>query len=500
MKKETIILALVFLLVLGIRLFLSFQTQTFSSEESYFHLREIKKIIETGLPFFHDELSFGGRERVFSPIFDYVIAFFAKTISFNFATKVIPNLLASLVVLIIYSIILKITNDSKTALFGAFAGGFIPVFMEQTTNVLSSLTIVTPLLLLLTRLLLSLNSTRSCYFFLATLIISSFISPLIIIFALGILIYLLILKLERIKQEKKESEIIFFSIFFILWAQFIVYKRIFMFHGPSIVWQNIPTQILSEYFSRITILQGIYEIGMIPFFLGIYAIYKYLFIERKKEEYLIISFSFATGLLLALKLIELKTGLMFLGFFLTILFASWFKNFILFLKKTKFEDFRSLIQIMFVLLLIATSVYPAYHNTSKNMKFNVEEKEIEALNWLKENSATDSTIFASPEDGNLINAVAERKNVIDGDFLLVKDAKQRYEDIEKTFTTTSYTDAVETVEKHKSKYIYLSKNTQKNFKTDDSAFTKEKCFLEIFDNGVAKIYERVCRMRIYESR
>ena len=121
MKKETIILALVFLLVLGIRLFLSFQTQTFSSEESYFHLREIKKIIETGLPFFHDELSFGGRERVFSPIFDYVIAFFAKTISFNFATKVIPNLLASLVVLIIYSIILKITNDSKTALFGAFA-------------------------------------------------------------------------------------------------------------------------------------------------------------------------------------------------------------------------------------------------------------------------------------------------------------------------------------------------------------------------------------------
>lgn len=495
MKKEHIILALIFLLVLDIRLFLSFKTEVFSSEESYFHLREIKSITETGFPFFHDDLSFGGRERVFSPVFDYFVSFFAKIISLNFATKVILNIIASLAVLIIYSIILKITGDTKTALFGAFTAGFIPVFMEQTTNVISPLNLLIPLLLLLIRLLLSLNSNKEIYFFLSLLIISSFINPLIIIFAIGILIYLFVLKLEKIKQERKESELVFFSIFFILWAQFIIYKRIFMFHGPAVVWQNIPSQILSEYFARITILQGIYDIGIIPFFFGIYAIYKYLFIERRKEEYLIISFSFATGLLLVFKLIELKTGLVLFGFFLTILFASWYQDFFIFLKKTKFDSFRNLIQILFILLLIATSTYPAYQSTLKNMKFGVEENEIDALKWLKENSATDSTIFAHPEDGSLINAIAERKNIIDTDFLLVKDAKRRYEDIEKGFTTNSYTEAVETAEKYKAKYIYFSKNSEKIF-GDEGAFNKEKCFLEVFNNGI-KIYERVCRVRIY---
>ena len=497
MKKENLILIFLFLLVFGVRLFLSFQNQALSSEESYFHLREIKNIVETGLPFFHDELSFGGRERIFSPIFDYVMAFFAKITSINFAAKIITNFLASLVIIIIYSIISKITNDRKTALFGAFASGFIPVFLEQTTNILSPLTIIIPIILLLTRLSLSFNSDKAVYSFLGLLILASFINPLIIILAIGILIYVFVLKLERIKQEKRERELMFFSMFFVLWAQFIVYKRIFMFHGPSIVWQNIPSQILFEYFSKITVLQGIYAIGIIPFFFGIYAMYKYLFIERRKEEYLIISFSFATGLLLVLKLIELKTGLIFFGFFLTILFASWFSDFLKFLKKTKFESFKSLIQVLFVLLLIATSVYPAYSGTLKNIRDNINVQEINALQWIKENSATDSSIFAAPEDGNLINAIAERKNVIDTDFLLVKDAKQRYEDVEKAFTTISYTDAVDIIEKYNAKYVYFSKNAKKNFEIDK--FEKERCFLEVLNDEV-QIYERVCRVRIYGSK
>ena len=67
-KKELVILVIIFLLTFGARLFFVFQADSFT-EEAYFNLRQIEHIKERGLPLYHDDYSYGGRTFFFPPFF-----------------------------------------------------------------------------------------------------------------------------------------------------------------------------------------------------------------------------------------------------------------------------------------------------------------------------------------------------------------------------------------------------------------------------------------------
>lgn len=69
MKKEILVLILIFLIVLGSRLFIAFQDSEFSDDKAYFTLRQIAHIKETGRLMDYDELSYGGKQQINSPFF-----------------------------------------------------------------------------------------------------------------------------------------------------------------------------------------------------------------------------------------------------------------------------------------------------------------------------------------------------------------------------------------------------------------------------------------------
>ena len=75
MKKPIVVVGGIFLAVLLLRLVLAFMIPEFTYE-SYFHLRQVEHIVETGLPFYQDQLSYGGRELAFLPFFHYLAALF----------------------------------------------------------------------------------------------------------------------------------------------------------------------------------------------------------------------------------------------------------------------------------------------------------------------------------------------------------------------------------------------------------------------------------------
>ncbi|MBI2665042.1 hypothetical protein HYX12_00280 [Candidatus Woesearchaeota archaeon] len=75
MKRTNKILLGIFLVTLLTRLTLAFIVPNFTYE-SYFHLRQVEHIGQTGLPLYQDGLSYGGRELVFLPLFHYLAAFF----------------------------------------------------------------------------------------------------------------------------------------------------------------------------------------------------------------------------------------------------------------------------------------------------------------------------------------------------------------------------------------------------------------------------------------
>jgi hypothetical protein len=71
-----------------------------------------------------------------------------------------------------------------------------------------------------------------------------------------------------------------FSAFVFIWVMSWFYKKALLLHGASIIWKNMPQSILASHFSQITILGVISQIGWLPFFYGIYLIFKYIFKEK----------------------------------------------------------------------------------------------------------------------------------------------------------------------------------------------------------------------------
>src|SRR3989338_8275102 len=101
--KHVILLGL-FLLVLFVRLIIAFQTPNFTGDDAYFSLRQIEHIRQTGTPLLTDDLSYGGRTFIVLPFGYYVFSLFSIFLPLAFVAKLLPNVLASSIIFIIYAI------------------------------------------------------------------------------------------------------------------------------------------------------------------------------------------------------------------------------------------------------------------------------------------------------------------------------------------------------------------------------------------------------------
>jgi len=118
-------IGVVFAIVLGLRLWLAFSTPNLAFE-GYEHARQVDHILATGLPLTYDELSWGGREVVGTPLFDYILAFFSLFMG-GAALKIVPNVFASLAVIVVYVFAKMLTKKEGVSLMAALFAGFLPL-------------------------------------------------------------------------------------------------------------------------------------------------------------------------------------------------------------------------------------------------------------------------------------------------------------------------------------------------------------------------------------
>ncbi|MBI2148043.1 hypothetical protein HYU23_00020 [Candidatus Woesearchaeota archaeon] len=172
-KTEYLILFLFFLFVLGFRLYFAFQTNHFNTDGAYFHLRHIQYFLEEKSPLTYDNLSYGGREVLYPPLFHVIMAF----LSFGsiILLKLIPEIFISLTIFIVYGISKYISDDPYVPIFSAVLSSFFPILFGETLNNLSVYTLVVPLLLVMIYSLLRLDEK----FYLWLFIICSFLLPLL---------------------------------------------------------------------------------------------------------------------------------------------------------------------------------------------------------------------------------------------------------------------------------------------------------------------------------
>jgi len=494
MKKNISILIFIFLLVVGVRVWLVWDIPSFSDDYSYFVIRQVEHIHNTGYSLYDDPLSYGGRLFVGNPGFFYIMAFFSLFFPKIIVFKIIPQLLIGSVIFIMYLLGIELTKNETAALVTATLSAFIPIVLGSTLNVLTPMLVVLPVMLLALYCFLRLEQNRDfIYVYIACVIILCASHASVILLPISLGVYMVLVKTEKLGLTSNEFEIILFSIFLTLWSQFLIYKKALLYHGPLIIWQNIPHILLTQYFIDFSILRAISAMGLLPFLFGLYVIYDYTFRKKSKQMYLLISFALLMLLLVWLKMIKLDEGLVFLSMILLLLFGVFCKMFYMFLQKTKFAGVSKYVWVTWMILFIITAGLPSVQIVKQVLAQAPSQEELDALYWMRDNSENTSTILASLSEGHLITGIAERKNVMDNNFILIDDINERFNDLNQTFRAIFKTQALDLLGKYGVNYIYFSNQTKGLFRIDELNFVDSNCFQLVYNTSV-KIYQARCEL------
>ena len=247
-KKEKIILFLIFLLAFGFRLFFLFRVPFFSSDEAYFNFRHVKYIVQYYLPLLYDPQSYGGNIILNTHLFHYFLAAFNFFLSDIIVYKILPCLIASTIVIIIYYIVKEITENESAALFGALLAAFIPIYIQSTLNQVSVLSLFIPLFLLSLYFFLDIRNTQKWFLYLSVILILLDPLNLLMLFTLLIFGLLMLAQSFHLRVEEKEGIGLFVS-FFVL-ANLILYKTLYLQLGIAAIWHNLPLELYGEIFQN----------------------------------------------------------------------------------------------------------------------------------------------------------------------------------------------------------------------------------------------------------
>lgn len=516
-KRARYWLLAIFIITIVIRLILAFSIPNFT-HESYYHLRHVEYITDNGFPLFNDDLSYGGRELHFLPFFHYLMAGFDLILPLEIAAKIIPNLLLASLVIIVYLIANKITNNKSASLLSALTTGFLPILFS--TNSFTPETLFLPLVFLTIYAFLKIREKKFLYVYILSFLLASLTSPATFLIIIGFGIYLLLSIIEGKRVTKLEIETIIFSLFFFIWVQFIFFKNSLLTEGISFVWQNIPSKIIQEYFPSFSISQALLLVSLVPFLAGIFIVYRSLFHIKNKKSFLLISLAISTTLLAWLRLIQFKFSLSFFAVILAILFSLFYVELKGLIRKSKAYHFQRIISIGLITILILTIIPPAISVSLQQT--TPDDSEIAAFKWIADNipeeieerdgqipTEEDSQreaaenqemtpkkkevlILSSLAEGHLVTYYGKRKNFMDDKFELVEDVEKRFNDVNLIFTTSLQTRGLRLLNEHGISYIIMTPHVKKTYNVPRLKYHSNECFERVYSEGEIKIYKVEC--------
>ncbi len=488
MKKEYLILAAIFIVIFHFRLMFILQTPTFSSDSAYYNIRQTQYITENKFkPMIFDDKSYNGRFILDSHLFHYFLATLNTVLPETFVFKIIPELLFSTLVLVVYVLAKKISESTTAALFASFLSGFVPITVLESLNNVSIYSLLFPLMFLQVYFLFNLKENKNKFIILSFIL--PILSPISFLLSVAIIIYLILLNLESKKVKKSTGEALLFYLLISLLISLIIYKKAFVSSGLFAVWQNLPKGLLAEYFKSVNILELIYNIGFIPVIFGITGLFIGIMHKKSRETYFLSSIIIACLILLALKLISFQTGVVILGILLTIVSAIAIEKFITYINITKFSKHKYLIFFFAVIIVTLTLVIPAYYSGKTVIKNALTNNEVTALTWIKKNTEQDSTILANIDEGHYITAIANRKNVADTKYLLAPD---KYSEVKEMFKTESLVKALQLMKKNNVDYVYMSKRSKGREGITGLKYYDKQCLKTVYENEDAQIYKVLC--------
>jgi len=498
MEKTSKIVVGIFLGTLLVRLVIAFSIPEFTYE-SYFHLRQVEHILQTGLPLYHDQLSYGGRDFSFLPFFHYFVAFFALFFPLSLVAKVLPNVLTALLVPITYLISKKITGHQVGSLVAAFVAGFLPILFE--TNAFIVHTLFLPLIFLVIYIFMRFQESvkkdksiryKFLYLYIILFFLLSLTSPLAVIVLIGFGLYAILSLVEEKKIYPEEFELALFSLFLYLWVQFIFFKRSLLEEGISFIWQNIPLRIVEQYFPKFSIGSALVLVSIIPFLTGVVVVYKSLFKLKNQKSFLLISLVIATSILTWMRFIRFRQALAFFSVVLAILFAIFYQDLEKYWHKTKWPQHQKYLLPVIIVILLFSTLLPAISTALRQETPSVEE--VAAFKWINENTPESATLLATLEEGHLVTYYAKRRNLIDDRFILADDVEKRFQGLTSLFTTRFQTEVLDVADHYQIEYFVLTPFAKEKYHLKrEFPYTTRRCFDTVYQNETS-IFKLKCQL------
>lgn len=496
---EWIAVILLFGITLGVRLFFAFGADHFTPD-AYFHVRLVEHVREYWTPIFIDELSYGGRTLVVSPLFYYIIALLSFFFPLHFSLTFFPQLFMAFVPVLVFFIVRLLTSRGDAALFSASLSTFLPIVFSQTLFSLSPITLALPLALLF--LLLFFYAQRRAFvtLFVIVIIALSLAHASSIVLVVGLLVYLLGAHLDGSQLQKADIELTLFFTFIFLWTQFLIYKRAFFSHGFALITQNIPSSLLSNYFVDVSLPPALLQVGVLPLIFGIYGVYRHLVQVKNRFVALYASLSMVLAVFLWFHLIEPAVGFMYIGLWLSILSGLVYVVFVDYLTHTKFVRLAFLgFHTLLIVLFLVSMVVPSIHFARAERTATISESLFDTLQWIQHHTPHNSTVLASLDDGHPITSIARRRNVLDDYFLLAPDAAQRLSDVERIFITPFPTEAVELLLRYHVNYLLVTPATRSTYSIPNTVRLSDNCLRRVHGSTNISLYELFCELEVTQS-
>ena len=263
LSKHKLALILFFSVFLFYLIF-SFQTEYLSSDDAYFHLRQIEHIVQSGRPLTLDPLSYGGRTILYPPLFHYFLAFFALFLPLSLVVKVVPAILLGILAVLAYALAKEITHDTKASFFAALVTGFIPLLVSETLNKVSVYALVLPLVFYMIYCFMKIKENTT---YVWKFVILSFILPLVhpsaILLVLVLVFYILLVVSESFTLSILRREALVFSALVLMLLEFFFYKNALLEQGLMLFQGGVPSLLLSSFFQNVNVFLILYHLGIL---------------------------------------------------------------------------------------------------------------------------------------------------------------------------------------------------------------------------------------------
>lgn len=408
---------------------------TFIGEDSYYHTRVAKAILENKASFY-DEQAYGNRPYDLNP-YHFMLAGLGHFTSINRASKALPMILGLLSVLLMFMITGKMKLNWKLRLLFISVWIISPIFIYTYT-------VSTPLCLIL------LINLAGLYFFLnkgkLSLVISTILFSFVPLFGLyQIIIPIMLLLLVSIgKKQKIRAFYITMSVMISIAVIYNVY--LLVVHNPLPQAMYIEKDLVRSLISDLGGKIGLGAFSVVLLLVGIFLMW-----DKRKENYPAYLMLIILSLLCIFVHFEI---IIFLNLVVAYFCAAGALN----LARRGWD--LKLIKTFTMVLIICGFLFSTVSYINREASMEPNNEIASTFSWLNNNTDENEYVLSHPSNGFWIEYFGNRSPITDGMTVITKDSSKLSKISNEIFYSRDLNTTLEDLEGLNVGYIIIDRKMQ----------------------------------------